>query len=48
VVQVIVAEVEVTAAALTEVITGADSTGVVKVKFADAARRPAEFADIAA
>ena len=48
VVQVIVAEVEVIAVEVTEVITGADSAGVAKVKFDEVARAPAEFADIAA
>jgi hypothetical protein len=48
VVQVIVAEVDVIDVAVTEVITGAAAAEVVKVKFAEVASVPPEFADIAA
>ena len=47
VVQMMVAEVEVIAVAVTDVITGA-AAGVAKVKLAEVARVPAAFADIAA
>jgi hypothetical protein len=45
VVHVIVAEVDVIDVAVTEVITGAAGAEVAKVKFAEVANVPPEFAD---